>query len=275
MGMRRRQAPFRRGSGRGAARGAGPGRACVAASASGQTVRAGNLVVTIEGGFTPHKLPKKVPGPITLSARSTIRTADGTHLPALDDLKLEFDKHTGVYFKGLPTCTIGRLENTLTAQAQKICGKAKVGTGQAGAEIAFPEQPPFFAKAPMLIFNGPPRNGHPVFIFHVYAHVPAPTTFITTAEIGRASGLYGTKVEIEIPTIVAGQGSLSFAELSIHRTWSYKGRDAHAAVRNLPHRALLRARRPALHRRLPDGRQSRPQLHPERLDGQTRRRPHW
>ncbi len=197
--------------------------ALLASSASGQTVRAGNLIVTVEGGFTPHKLPKAKAAPITLSARSTIKTADGTHLPALKDLLLEFDKHTGVYTKGLPTCKIGELENTLTTQAKSICGDALVGTGQAGAEIAFPEQEPFFAKAPMLIFNGPPKGGHPVFIFHVYAHVPAPTTFITTAEIGRSTGLYGTTAAIKVPTIVAGQGSLSFAELSIHRTWTSKG----------------------------------------------------
>ena len=64
-------------------------------------MRAGNLVVTVEGGFTPHRLPKKEPASITLSARSTIETADGTHLPALDFLKLEFDKHTGVDTDGL------------------------------------------------------------------------------------------------------------------------------------------------------------------------------
>lgn len=199
--------------------------ALIGSSASGQTVRAGNLIVTIEGGFTPQKLPKTEPTSITLSARSTIRTADGTHLPALDRLKLFFDKHTGVSTKGLPVCTTARLLNTLTAQAKKICRGAIIGSGQAGAEIAFPEQEPFFAKAPMVIFNGPPRGGHPVFIFHVHAHVPAPTTFITTAEIGRASGLYGTSVFIKVPTIVAGQGSLSFAELSIHKTWQEKGKE--------------------------------------------------
>lgn len=197
--------------------------ALLGSSASGQTVRAGNLIVTVEGGFTPHKLPKKDPASITLSARSTITTADGTHLPPLDFLKLEFDKHTGVNTKGLATCTIGRLANTLTTQAKGLCPDAIIGSGQAGAEIAFPEQDPFFAKAPLVIFNGPPKNGHPVFIFHVYAHVPAPTTFITTAEIGKASGLYGTSVHIRIPTIVAGQGSLSFAELSIHKKWSDRG----------------------------------------------------
>jgi hypothetical protein len=196
----------------------------ICSSAFGQTVRAGNLIVTVEGGFTPHKLPKAKPASITLSARSTIRTADHTHLPALDFLRLEFDKHTGVNTKGLPVCTIQELENTITSQAKRICADSLIGTGQAGAEIAFPEQEPFFAKAPMEIFNGPPKHGQPVFIFHVYAHVPAPTTFITTAEISRSSGLYGTTVYIKVPTIVAGQGSLSFAELSIHKKWMEKGK---------------------------------------------------
>ncbi|MFI5028176.1 MAG: hypothetical protein ACHQCF_04240 [Solirubrobacterales bacterium] len=196
----------------------------VGPDALAQTVRAGRLIVTVEGGFTPHKLPKQTPASITLSARSTIRTSDGSHLPALQELTLKFDKHTGVHTKGLPTCDINKLRNTVTKQAKKICSDALIGTGQAGAEIEFPEQPPFFAKAPMLIFNGPPHNGHPVFIFHVYAFVPAPTTFVTTAQIGRSSGLYGTKVLIKIPTILAGQGSLSFAELSIHKTWMYKGK---------------------------------------------------
>jgi hypothetical protein len=198
--------------------------ALLGSSASGQTVRAGNLVVTVEGGFTPHKLPKADPASITLSARSTIATADGTHLPALDFLNLEFDKHTGVYTKGLPVCTTAQLENTVTAQAKRACPDAIIGSGQAGAEIEFPEQAPFFAKAPLVIFNGPPKNGKPVFIFQVYAHVPAPTTFVTTAVIGKATGPYGTSVYIKVPTIVAGQGSLSFAELSIHKKWVTKGK---------------------------------------------------
>jgi hypothetical protein len=198
--------------------------ALVGPSAFAQTVRDGKLVVTVEGGFTPHRLPRKTPAAITLSARSTIQTADGSHLPALRELSLEFDKHTGVNTEGLPTCTIRKIENTTTKAAKKACADALIGTGQAGAEIEFREQPPFFAKAPMLIFNGPPRGERPVFIFHVYAHVPAPTTFVTTAEIGKATGLYGTKVLIKVPTIVSGQGSLSFAELSIHKTWTYKGK---------------------------------------------------
>ena len=60
------------------------------------------------------------------------------------------------------------------------------------AEIAFPEQAPFSASGPLLIFNGAPKGGKQVLIFHVHANVPAPTTFVTTAVISKQGGRFGT-----------------------------------------------------------------------------------
>jgi hypothetical protein len=199
-----------------------------------QTVKAGNLVVTVDGGFRPQQLPRTTPAPISLNAETTLKTADGSHPPAAKTLTLEFDKHAGINTRGLPTCSVTRLQNTLTTQAKGICGEALVGEGEAGAEIAFPEQPPFFAKGAMLVFNGRPKGGHKVLIFHVYARVPAPTTFVTTAEISKATGVYGTRTVIRIPTIVAGQGSLTFAKLEIKRTWTYKGKKEHLLLATCP-----------------------------------------
>jgi hypothetical protein len=197
----------------------------IAATAPGQVVRAGTLIVTVEGGFTPKRLPSREPAPITLKAKSTLETADGGRLPIAKTLTLDFDKHTDIDTTGLPKCSVGKLHNTLTAQAERICASSLVGTGRAGAEIYFPEQPPFFASGEMLIFNGPPKGGQPRLIFHVYAMVPAPTTFVTTADMSRLKGgIYGTRVVIKIPTIVAGQGSLSFAELQIRKSWTHRGK---------------------------------------------------
>ena len=88
-------------------------------SASGQTVQAGNLIITIDGGVTPKKLPKKTPAPITLQVSGSIKSNDGTHLAALKTLALEFDKNGSINTKGLPTCTVGKLQSTLTAQAKR------------------------------------------------------------------------------------------------------------------------------------------------------------
>ena len=69
-------------------------------------------------------------------------------------ISLDFDKAGELFTKGLPSCNVGQLESTLTAQAKKICADALVGTGTVKAAIALPEQAPFGAQGPLLIFNG-------------------------------------------------------------------------------------------------------------------------
>jgi hypothetical protein len=197
--------------------------ALVASVASGDTVTAGNLTIEIEGAVSPQKLSPTTPTPITLTVSGSVETGDGSHPPALKTVALEFDRNGGIYTKGLPTCDPARLTSTLTAQARQICGDALVGTGTVSAQILFPEQAPFNASGPLLIFNGRPRGGRPVLVFHVHANVPAPTTFVTTGVISKASGRYGTSTEIAIPTIVGGQGSLTSFKATLHKTWTYKG----------------------------------------------------
>jgi hypothetical protein len=192
-------------------------------SALGQTVRAGNLVVTIEGDISPKALPKKEAAPITLKASGSLKAADATHPPPIQTVYLEFDRHGKLNTKGLPSCKASQLQSTITAQAKRACGDALVGQGKATAEIAFPEQAPFSASGPMLIFNASKGNQQ-AFLIHVYAFVPAPTTFVTKVTIGHKSGKYGTTAEVKVPTIVAGQGSLTGFEAKLGKTWTYKGK---------------------------------------------------
>ena len=192
------------------------------ATATAQTVKLGNLVITIDGKITPSKLSKTTPQPIALELKGSLGTADGTHPPAVKELFLEFDRNGHLNTKGLATCTVGKLASTLTAQAKKACGDALVGSGSATAEISFPEQAPFSASGPMLIFNGSKGNKQELII-HVYASVPAPTTFVTTAKIGKGKGPYGTSALIKVPTITSGQGSLIAFKAKISKTFTAKG----------------------------------------------------
>jgi hypothetical protein len=212
--------------------------AVAATAAAGDVVRAGNLIVTIDGGISPTKLPKREPAPITLRVSGSIRTGDGSHVPALKTLHLRFDRHGHIYTKGLATCTVRKLQSTLTAQAKRVCRRALVGIGRAEAEIAFPDQAPFDAGGTLLIFNGHPKGRKPVLIMHVYAFVPAPTTFVTTAVIGRSSGRYGTETRVTIPTIVAGQGSLISFKAKIRKNWRYKGKKRSLLLASCPNRRL-------------------------------------
>ena len=239
--------------------------AALAATAlgQGQTVKAGNLVVFVDGGFRPQKLPKTTPAPISLQAETTLKTADGTHPPAAKTLSLEFDKHAGINTKGLPTCSVDRLQNTLTGQAESICGKALVGTGEAGAEIAFPEQPPFFAKGKMLVFNGRPKNGHQVLIFHVYARVPAPTTFVTTAVISEGERHLRDEDRNRDPDDRRRPGLADLRDAGNQERLDLQRQEGAPAARDLPDRAVLHQGRPEVRRRDRDAGQSAPQLQPD------------
>jgi hypothetical protein len=217
------------------------GAAVAVAAGPSETFKVGNLDVKIEGGITPTKLPKGEKAPIVLNVGGSIKTVDGSHPPALKTLKLEFDKAGELNTKGLPTCTVGKLLSTLTAQAKKLCGTALVGTGTVTAEIALPEQAPFSASGPLLIFNGAPKGGKQVLIFHVHANVPAPTTFVTTAVISKTPGRFGTTADVTIPTIVSGQGSLTGFKAKLGKTWTYKGQKESLLLASCP-TGSLRAR---------------------------------
>ncbi len=199
-----------------------------------ETVQLGNLKVTIGGEISPMKLPKKGKGPITLKVKGKIQTTDGTHVPVLKTVNLQFDKNGELNTTGLPTCSPSKLQSTLTAQAKKVCGSALIGTGKVSAEIAFPEQKPFNASGPLLIFNGTPKGGNRTLVFHVYAHVPAPTTFVTEAVIKKIHGKYGTEAQIKIPTIVSGQGSLTSFEATLKKSWTYKGKKENLLLAGCP-----------------------------------------
>ncbi|HEY6551682.1 MAG TPA: hypothetical protein VIY71_10835, partial [Solirubrobacterales bacterium] len=225
------------------------------------------LIVTIEGQISPKALPKKTPAPISLSVSGSLKSADGTHPPALKELFLQFDRHGQLNTTGLASCRPQRIQSTLTQTAKRVCARALIGSGVAEAEIALPEQAPFRASGPLLIFNGPPKGKKQVLVFHVYAHVPAPTTFVTTAEIAHTKGKYGTTAKVKIPTIVAGQGSLTSFKAKIQKTFGYKGKRQKRPARLLPHRPPLRPRGLLLRRRRETGGRRGEKLYAKGMSG--------
>ena len=103
-------------------------------------VRAGNLELTFNGGFSPKTLSKTKLTPIKLNVSGDIKTVDGTHPPALKEFLFETDKNGAVNVKGYPTCKSGQLQSQDTSHAEAICKGAIIGKGKTSVEIAFPEQ---------------------------------------------------------------------------------------------------------------------------------------
>src|SRR6185312_10201158 len=93
-------------------------------------VRAGNLELTFNGGFTPKTLSKTKQTPIALDVEGQIKTLDGTHPPALKEVIVETDKNGEINVKGYPTCTSSKLQSQDSAHAKAICKGAILGEGK-------------------------------------------------------------------------------------------------------------------------------------------------
>jgi hypothetical protein len=197
--------------------------AMAVASASGITIKGGKIEATFEGSISPTKFPRHEKAGLTLQLKGSLKTTDGSHLPAAKTISLDFDKAGELFTKGLPSCTAGQLQSTVTTQAKKVCGDALVGTGTVTADIALPEQAPFGASGPLLIFNASKGNKQ-ALLLHVYAHVPAPTTFVVPVAISKEHGKYGTNAFIKVPSIVNGSGSVTSFKAKIGKKWTYKGK---------------------------------------------------
>jgi len=198
--------------------------ALAAGVAYAEQVQVGNIIVNVDGGFSPTKLPSKSFAPITLRASGDISTADGSVPPQLQKVIIDFDRNGLVQTKGLPVCQPSKLENTTAPQARKACKTAIVGTGSSNALIAFPDQAPIPASSPLTIFNGPRQGGNPTVIVHAYLTIPAPTTFVIIAPIRRASGPYRYEVTSDIPPIAGGYGSVTHFDFKVRKTWKQGGK---------------------------------------------------
>jgi len=189
------------------------------------TAEAGSVLFTFNGGFSPRALPKKSLAPITLSASGQIATKDGGHPPALKEAIVETDKNGAVNVKGLPACKAGQLQSRDTAAARKACPKAIIGHGKTTVEVALPEQKPILVNSALTVFNGGQSGGTTTFYIHAFFSAPISGAIVTTVKIKKVHhGRYGLKSVATIPKIANGSGSVKSFDLTIGRTFTYKGK---------------------------------------------------
>jgi hypothetical protein len=187
--------------------------------------RAGNLVLKADGGVTPKALPKNKFVPVAVHVAGQISAADGGHPAAVREVTIDFDKNGTINTKGLATCTEGKLQARPTNEAKKACSNAIVGSGRAVAEVHFPEQNPFQAEGPIVVFNGGTNGGKTTLYIHLYAAVPAPTAIVTRVELTKIhKGRYGIHSVSKIPKVAGGSGSTISFKLKVQRTYQFKGK---------------------------------------------------
>jgi hypothetical protein len=200
--------------------------ALIAASASAVSVdlRAGDLIIHAEGGFTPTTLPRHTDAPITAHGGGEISTVSGDFPPVIDSINLEYDRHGHLETAGLAVCKRSKLIASTVAAARRRCPGSIVGKGHGRGVVVFPEQAPIPADSPITIFNGPRIHGDPSVLAHFYTTVPVATAFVIPIEIERISkGVYGYRTKAKIPPIAGGHGIPLAGHLKIGRKWTYKG----------------------------------------------------
>jgi hypothetical protein len=194
----------------------------VAMAAKDTVVRAGTLILTIDGssGVTPKALSKSKYTPVAFTAAGSVRTTDGTQPPPLKEVLLDA-KNAAVDVKGYPTCTSGALQARDTAAVKKACPDSIIGTGTTTVAVAFPEQAPIPAHSPLLVFNGGTSGGTTTFYIHAYLTQPITTAIVTTVKIKKSGS--GLKSVTTVPKIAGGSGSVTDFSLKIDKKFTYKG----------------------------------------------------
>ncbi len=245
--------------------------AAVAAFAKPQIIRAGNVFLKDNGGISPSKLPKRTPVPISAHIDAEIGTTDGTHIPAVRSLDLDFDKSFVLNAKGLPACRLGQLEARPTDAAKKACPGAIVGSGDGVVEVAFPEQAPFSARGPIVLFNGGVRNGTLSLFVHTYVSVPAPTAVVVPVKITRIHrGHFGIHAVAAVPGD-RRRGRLGHPVPAGNRPQVHLPRqEAELPLRHLPDRDLLHRRQDRIRGRNHPPRHPPSALHAKELGIPTR-----
>ncbi len=181
-------------------------------------VRAGNLVLTVNGGVTPKALPKNELAAIAFWGSADLATTDGSHPPAFKESIFDVDRDVVVDVKGIPACAKAPLLNRNTADAKAACPKAILGTGKGTVEVAFPESTPIHSTSPILLFNGGEKGGVTTFYVHAYVAIPAPTAVVATVKATRvANGPYGLRFVSSLPVLAGGSGSPTHFDIRTYR----------------------------------------------------------
>lgn len=195
------------------------------AALAGETVTGpdGNTQ-SIEAGVSPKALFKKTASPATLKVdvKTGTTAASGVPSPAVHDV-IDFDQNLSLATKGLPTCNAEQLQNTTTQEAERACGKAKIGSGSATTLLPLS----VFYTEPTVVtaFNGAPQGGKPTVLLHAYGTSPLQTTLVLVGTVSRyGKEGFGPRLDVTIPPIAGGAGVITDFKVSINKTWTYKGK---------------------------------------------------
>jgi len=199
--------------------------AAAAAPANAARISVGKLILRADGGFEPRQLPRRTYVPIRFEGHGNIEMRDGSVPPALQRVRLDFDRDGKLTTTGLPTCQASQIEGTTTKQARSRCGDAQVGSGKVGATAALPFLGRVNVRAPLTLFNGP-KQGHTwTVLAHAQTDLLLPETYVVTIPVEPRRGAYAYRSTFDIPPILGGLASLTHLSGKVGRIYTAGGRE--------------------------------------------------
>jgi hypothetical protein len=190
--------------------------------AHAEVAQKGNVRVIFNGGISPRQLPRHGMAPVSVIMGGKVKSTDGTQPPKLQKIILEINSHGQLQEKGLPTCSLGKLNSISSKGAEKACGKALVGHGNVTSRLKLPEQGEFSSNGPLLAFNGH-YHGRPAIFAQVSTTAPLPLTYVIIFEIKKQHGTFGTSLIGTLPPIASEYGYISAFNLSLKRIYRFHG----------------------------------------------------
>lgn len=192
-------------------------------SAAGERQQRGNLIVSLDGGLSPLRLPRDRPAPVSVHLEGGLRTDDGELLPRVVAIELALPGRGTIDGRGLPVCSPRRLRFATAGEARAACGPALVGHGTLRADVVLPSQEPVAIEGRLLAFNARVR-GRAAVVLHAFAP-EAPSAVVLTFLVGRRPGRLGTTLTASLPRALGPWPRFAHFEMTLGRRFRYRGRE--------------------------------------------------
>lgn len=190
-------------------------------SASGERSQRGAVIVFLDGGLSPLKLPRDRPAPVAVHLAGGLETDDGSLLPRVTRLELGLPGQGVLSTRGLPVCSPRELRNATPTGAREACGPALVGKGNLRAEVRVPKQPSFPLQARLLAFNAR-IGGRRAVVLYAFATKP-PTVVVLPFLLRRDRGRFGLRLVADLPKTLGPWPHLARFAMTLSRRYSYRG----------------------------------------------------
>jgi hypothetical protein len=183
----------------------------------------GHVIVSLEASFSPRRLPRHRPAPVSISFSGVLSTDDGSPLPRLRGIELALATGSSrLDTLGLPLCPRRRLLGATERQALERCPGALVGRGSLRAEVDIPGQAPFPVLASVFPFNGGARGARSLVWLLAFSSAP-PASFVVPVSIRHRPGPLGTNLTGVLPPSLGPWPHISAFHITFSRRFSYRG----------------------------------------------------